>query len=889
MTTYTFAQRSTPHPLVVLLADVRLDEVDREYLGPHSIPRDEVKCVVLHTRKKKTPVKEMKEFITSSLVQELQGAKYLVVGDAEYYKLLTGQNAAEKHLGYVVDCVYGPWKCVYVPSTRSIFYDPAKTREKIRRGLGALLDHVRGTYKPPGDGVIRFEAYPLTDGEIADWLERLLEMGRPLTVDTENFGLKHTSSGIGTIAICWSKHEGVAFPVDYVEKEWVDEKGVQHYGVQVRNEYRRELLRSFFRRLMQRTTYHNISYDVTVLIAQLFMRHILDTEGLLEGLQVMLRDWDDTQLITYLATNTCAGNELGLKPNSQEFSGNYAVDDIKDITLIRLVELLRYNLIDGCSTWYVREKYYQKMVDDQQLEIYETLFKPSILDIIQAQLTGLPVYMPQVKWVKKALLAIESDALFRLNASEAVQEFTYELRMEHVRKRNEKLKKKRITMDDPEVEEVTFNPNSGPQLQWLLYEQLDFPVVDTTDSGLPSTGGETLEKLLNHTKVSKIRDFLQALIDYKAVVKILEFLEVFETQSVEGPDGWHYLFGFFKLGGTLSGRLSSNSPNLQNLPSNVEMAVQDIILAMFPGLKKYVKKGKLHLGKLIKSCISAPPGWLFAGLDFMSLEDRISALTTRDPNKLKVYTDGYDAHSLRTFAYFREQLPDIVDTVESINSIQDKYPGIRFKSKAPTFALTYQGTYHTLMSNCGFAEELAKQTEGRYKELYSVSIKFINDLLAQASKVGYVTVAFGLRVRTPLLAQTIRGTRRTPYEAEAEGRSAGNAQGQSWCMLTNRASQAFMRKVRGSEHRLHVRPVAFIHDALYYLIKDDPKVVVWTNEHLREEVRWQEHPDIAHDEVKLDGALSLFWPDWSNEIELPYKADEATLKSTINEKMRKAA
>ena len=44
-------------------------------------------------------------------------------------------------------------------------------------------------------------------------------------------------------------------------------------------------------------------------------------------------------------------------------------------------------------------------------------------------------------------------------------------------------------------------------------------------------------------------------------------------------------------------------------------------------------------------------------MDFASLEDRISALTTKDPNKLKVYTDGYDGHSLRAFAYFGSDMP----------------------------------------------------------------------------------------------------------------------------------------------------------------------------------------------------------------------------------------
>lgn len=43
------------------------------------------------------------------------------------------------------------------------------------------------------------------------------------------------------------------------------------------------------------------------------------------------------------------------------------------------------------------------------------------------------------------------------------------------------------------------------------------------------------------------------------------------------------------------------------------------------------------------------------------VEDRISALTTRDPNKLKVYTEGYDSHCLRSSFYYSEQMPDIIE------------------------------------------------------------------------------------------------------------------------------------------------------------------------------------------------------------------------------------
>ena len=65
---------------------------------------------------------------------------------------------------------------------------------------------------------------------------------------------------------------------------------------------------------------------------------------------------------------------------------------------------------------------------------------------------------------------------------------------------------------------------------------------------------------------------------------------------------------------------------------------EDILESIEDFVKPFIKKGALSLGKLIKYCFVAPPGWLFCGLDFSSLEDRISALTTKDPNKLKVYS-----------------------------------------------------------------------------------------------------------------------------------------------------------------------------------------------------------------------------------------------------------
>lgn len=188
-----------------------------------------------------------------------------------------------------------------------------------------------------------------------------------------------------------------------------------------------------------------------------------------------------------------------------------------------------------------------------------------------------------------------------------------------------------------------------------------------------------------------------------------------------------------------------------------------------------------------------------------------------------------------------------------------------------------------MVSNLGIPAQEAKEIEANYHELYKISDEYVQSRLQQASKDGYVEVAFGLRVRTPLLKQVIFGGSRMPYEAAAEGRTAGNALGQSYGLLNNRAAVEFMRKVWASKYRLDIRPVALIHDAIYLLIRDDVEVVEWANRELILSMQWQELPEIQHPTVKLGAALDLFWPDWGHPITLPNNADQDTIKKLCEE------
>ncbi len=269
-------------------------------------------------------------------------------------------------------------------------------------------------------------------------------------------------------------------------------------------------------------------------------------------------------------------------------------------------------------------------------------------------------------------------------------------------------------------------------------------------------------------------------------------------------------------------------------------------------------------------------------------------MTTKDPAKLDVYIKGFDGHCLRAAYYFQEDLIaegiNIDLTIaKSVNSLKKMpaYNGkdhpFRQESKAPTFALTYQGTWRTLVANLGWSEEKSKKIEANYHALYAVSDKYIYDRLVQASKDGYAAVAFGLRVRTPLLAQVVFGAPRMPSEAAAEGRTVGNAMGQSYGLLNNRAAVEFWQKVWASKYRYDILPCALIHDAIYMVIKENPEIVEWANRELINSMKWQELPELYHPTVKLGAALDIFWPAWHNAITLPNDADQATIIQTCRD------
>ena len=558
--------------------------------------------------------KDRKELMDE--IQELYPPfKVVICANTDMFKTITKIQHKGKD-GIACDSPLG--KTFIVPNWRAIIYDSnqetrlkfimERVEEFLNTGISSIL----------GSNVLQNIKYYLESDDYTSGFKELYNHDA-LTIDIETTSLHHYNGVILSIAFSWNIHDGIAMQVSDNPKI-------------------KELLKEFFLNYKGKKIFHNASFDTMFLIYHCFMKDLEDWNGMLEGLHCIFNNLEDTKIIAYLALNTCTTTSLSLKDLSHEYTGDYAQSDIDDCSKIPMERLLPYNVTDTCATWYVYNKYKPVMLQDQQEEIYTTLLLPSLKTLVETQLVGFRLNPKKVEDLAANLYADQYMLQDKLKKNKLISTFEEQLKKELVFEYNNEHKKKKKTVDD--FNYWCFNFNSDLQVRKFLYNYLQLPVIDLTKSKQPSTSTETLEKLLHHTQDNDIKEALNAFFELSKVTKIItSFLDNFtnapEINNLKG------LYGNFNLCGTKSGRLSSSNPNLQQLPST----------------------GSPY-AKPVKKIFTAPKGYVFCGADQRSLEDHISALITKDPQKLLVYTDNYDGHCLRSFSYYKEQMPDIEEKMK---------------------------------------------------------------------------------------------------------------------------------------------------------------------------------------------------------------------------------
>lgn len=932
-----FGPRSNNYDVAILIKQASFDKSSMEtnYVNPlHAlgIPAESIVGISLeYGQNNKVNKKQMTEYIEYiKLYLSKLNIQYLLCADSSYYKELTGQKKAETNLDKAVPCTVKGLehiKVIYMLNYASLIYNPAQ-QDKIDMAIDTLVAAYNGATNN-----IKLEftdaRYPTSYNEIKAELERLHQYPS-LAIDIEAFSLKLGKAGIASICFCESQTAGTAFLVDY--KPCVPTGGL--YGNQVRNEPIRRLLKEFLTTYKGEKVFHGGSYDIKQLVWELWMNHPLDFKNLVDGTHIITNNYHDSLFVSFLCLNSTARPELGLKPLSYEYAGDYGEESIKDVRKIEPFQLLKYNLTDGCCTNFVIDKYWERMFDDEQEEVYRHfLDMQRVLTV--TELHGLPMDEQQLIRVSTKFENRRDELVASINKHDLTEQARAIIVSGKVIEDNKKLKKIKRKFEDYD-EKFEFNPNSSQQLAVLVHKVMGLPITKLTPTKEPKMDSDVLQTLIHKTNDPEEKQLLAEIIELSELSTVINtFIKAFKEGMLKA-DGRRYLHGNFNLARVKSGRLSSSDPNLQNIPANSTY------------------------GKDIKTIFVAPEGSLWVYSDFASLEDYISALLSKDPNKLKVYlgheiysvtsegikylvrddsniviqgapipvvqvaeqkasnfktvfdfdknyndlekddivvgkdfkitkvgnSQGYDGHALRAYSYFYSSLSNYKNTVNGINQIKKDDRKERGKSKGPTFQLTYGGTYFGLMDKFGFTEKEAKAIDTNYHSLYIVSDLYKEKRLAEAASLGYMTLAFGLRIRCPLLKGTIRNSRWSAIGTKEDERTLGNAMGQSYGMLNNRAMIEFMDKVWSSKWRYKIMPMAPIHDASYYCIPDDVEAIKFTNDNLIKAMQWQEDPAIAHDRVKIGGELDIAYPSWRDPVTIPNSADEATIERLCKEHQR---
>jgi len=276
-----------------------------------------------------------------------------------------------------------------------------------------------------------------------------------------------------------------------------------------------------------------------------------------------------------------------------------------------------------------------------------------------------------------------------------------------------------------------FNMGSPKQIGEILFTKQGLPVVKKTASGAPSTNEEVLEKLAE---------------DYPLPARILEYRSVAKLKStytdklplmINSDTG--RVHTNYAQAVAVTGRLSSNDPNLQNIP---------------------VRTAE---GRRIREAFIAPPGHVIVSADYSQIELRIMAHISQDENLLKAFADGVDVHRATASEIFGA-MPD------EVTSEQRRY------AKVINFGLIYGMSAFGLASNLGIERSAASAYIDRYFQRYPGVKRYMDETRAMAKAQGYVETVFGRRLWLPEInspnGPSRAGAERAAINAPMQGTAA---------------------------------------------------------------------------------------------------------------------
>lgn len=380
-----------------------------------------------------------------------------------------------------------------------------------------------------------------------------------------------------------------------------------------------------------------------------------------------------------------------LECNAPEWDVDKDLKTGKYKTREKYQEYLTYLGYDIYYEYKLYRVFHKKLKQDRALmKLFYHLYMPGIISYETVEEHGVFIYPQQFKQVRKHLEA-ERGAI----------------------------EKELLKLAKHEV-----NWNSPAQIQKLLYEELKLPVIETTESGSPSTSEATLMQLRDKHPI------VELILKYRGVnIQISHFI-----------DGWinrmwgRRLFPNFKLHGTVTGRTSCTDPNLQQVPRD----------------------------PIIRNLVGAPEGWSVVEIDYSQAELRIAAIMSGDETMKRIYQTGGDIHTHTYEMITGEKVSD------------DKYikKEQRKKAKAVNFGFVYGMGWRKFKiyarDNYGvdLTDKEAEQWRERFFQAYHSLPKWHSKQRRIVQSMGQVRSPIGRLRRLPDIYSTDKSKK-----AEAERQS----------------------------------------------------------------------------------------------------------------------
>ena len=542
---------------------------------------------------------------------------------------------------------------------------------------GAATDQALGEASPAEEQSEQFsvnrDAYKtlFNEEEVSDYIEQL-KSADVIAFDTETTSLNYMEAQLVGVSFSIAEGEAVYIPVahDYV--------GVEE---QVDRDWLLKVLKPLLEDSSIAKVGQNLKYDA----------HILRRYGIkLRGIK------NDTMLASYVYNSVGSRHDmdtlslqyLNHKPiKFEEIAGKGA----KQLTFnqIELAQAAPYAAEDADITLRLHHILWDK--------VHQTG------EQLASVLTDIEV----------PLVSILTD----------MEEYGVKVDAEMLGKQSEEIANKLDELEQKafEIAGEEFNLGSPKQLQQILFEKLELPVIKKTPKGAPSTAEEVLQELAHDYPLPDV------ILQHRSLAK-LKSTYTDKLPRMINPDTGR-VHTSYQQAVAATGRLSSTEPNLQNIPIRTPE------------------------GRRVRQAFVAEEGFTVVAIDYSQIELRIMAHLSQDASLLRAFAQGQDIHRATASEVFGCSLEEVTDEQ-------------RRRAKAVNFGLIYGMSAFGLSRQLDIPRHEAQAYMDKYFERFPGVLEYMENTRETAKKQGYVSTLFGRRLPLPEIKAS-NGARRKAAERAA--------------------------------------------------------------------------------------------------------------------------